>query len=167
MDQQLGLSIERKLPAYNYLFILPKEIRSLLYKYLFKSSYKINITSNENIAAIDRIYPRQITLILHANDIKLTYKFDVNYIRQNYRFGEHISKFIDYTLGKPFGMNYLLINKYIKFFYYDWTNLINVKKVVCLEHGREPMSLFNEITLMVTADLLDALLTIEKMIDAY
>lgn len=116
MDQQLGQSLERKIGKSTYLSLLPRELRSLLYKYIFlESHYNIEVLLHEDIPPNQRIYDREARLTLYDDHIYLIYSFDLTYMKNETQNNGSIDKFINNILNMEPDRYALSINKYIDF----------------------------------------------------
>ena len=109
MDQQLGLALEKKFRDVTYLSLLPREIKELLYSYVFRSPLKFYITTDDLIHPAHRIFEREVILTIVNNGMAIRYNFDINSIGRR-----DLTKFINMALGKIPNTVSLQINKYME-----------------------------------------------------
>lgn len=68
MDQELGLGIERQIGPETYLSSLPRDLKTLLYQYVYlKSKFGIDETNS--------------SLVLYGDNVALCYSYDVSFIK--------------------------------------------------------------------------------------
>lgn len=154
MDQKLGSLLERHITSVTYLSLLPRDLKSLLYKYVFKSSLKMIVIPDDQINPLKREFNREVALIIYNNDSIMEYIFDIEFMKNG---GEiSISVFLDRILEKDLSISRLIINRYISFVFSGFLKKIFVNTV-----GQNaingPPTKFAQMTLGVTADLLEAL----------
>lgn len=159
MEQKLGLRIERNLTVQTYLSILPRDLKGLLYKYVYlKSGFQIEIIDDKSIGNIGRTYAREAILKLVMPNATLMIAVDINYIKgQAHNISEFIEDVLSYELTHILHLNtisYLTITRYKTELLYS---------VLDTNFGTLNDKITMQILLPLTADILDALLTISKM----
>lgn len=83
MDQKLGSLIEKLINNQTYLSALPRDLKTLLYKYLFIDQPKIAIAFDELFSPAVRTYEREAALVIEHQTNTYYFKFDINYMRHH------------------------------------------------------------------------------------
>lgn len=160
MEQLIGLSIEQKVGSETYITLLPKELRALLYKYLFlKSDFDIKVTLNNEIDPFIRMYQQEAQLHFESDQATLTYSFDIKFMKDA---GAHISHFINsVTTTEPYD-NLLMINDYTEFDIYMYESKLRIYVIAPkprrghFTHNM-PLKIISVTTINLTGDILEAL----------
>src|SRR5581483_4684590 len=100
MEQELGLKLEKEIGLTTYVSLLPRDLKILLYKYLFlKSGFDIKIISDDKIGNVGRTYRREVILVISNIYITQNYAFNIDYMKKmSYKY--KIKDFINHILGK-------------------------------------------------------------------
>ena len=165
MEQIIGQNLERLLEEPTYLHILPRDLRQLLYKYVYlKSQSKIKVIPDDNIDPFIRVYDREIRLEIKNFASRSVYSFDINYMKTH---DVHIDHFINKLLKVEPYNNILPINEYIEFDlnteFYNLSIFTTVTDLTKPSHSRERFRIIASTTLELKADILDALLRIADL----
>lgn len=163
MEQRLGLSLENGIGNNTYILLLPRDIKNVLYKYLFSSPFKMKIVPDESIGEY-RMFERQVDLRIYNRDIALKFSLDINLIKSK---GDvNISKFINDIMYNDYGS--VRINQFSEFIFNARNYIVHVNVDNDIQTGYyNPLILYYKIyqttRLAVSSDLLEALDTIAKM----
>jgi len=163
MEQELGLKLEKEIGLTTYVSLLPRDLKILLYKYLFlKSGFDIKIISDDKIGNVGRTYRREVILVISNIYITQNYAFNIDYMKKmSYKY--KIKDFINHILGKE-GYSNIYITEVSAFDTLESNGKLVYFTIDPRITKRDPnKKLITQLIFPITVDILEALLTIGAM----